>query len=160
MEYHGILSQDTFEDIYHRISQTADLSLLPSTEKQTNQLHLALLDKINSLRETDQIDLPQSTRIEEQLVFIEGIGDLPDHSAWITMQSRLLNASNHDDWKRMTDQLNELAFQEQFRTSKANDLIRQWQLNEDRPNSSDKKIIKLLQELAQMTRLYGKSNCP
>lgn len=159
MECHGILTRDTFNDIYYRIFQTSNLSIVPSIENKTHQLYLDLIEKINSLRQMNQIDLPQWIRMKEQITFIDGILDLPDYSAWITIQSRLLNASNHDEWMMMTDALNTFALQEQFRVSKATDLIQHWQLNNDRTNGPDKKILRLFRELAQMNRLYGKTEC-
>lgn len=122
---------------------------------EKNQLYSNLINKINVLLQTNQLDLHESIQIKQALVFLDGIRDIANHSRWITLQSRLLQASNRDEWTRMTEELKAFAYAEQFRLSKANDLIRVWKLNDDRFNDMDRKILDLFEDLARMNRLYG-----
>jgi hypothetical protein len=75
----------------------------------------------------------------------------------ITIESRLLNASNPKEFQIISQELKTYLNQEQFRLSKAQDLITKWQLNEDKGNINEKQILKLFHELANLNRLYHSS---
>jgi len=132
------------------------MSLRSLEYTNNNQLLYELFDKINDLHNDGFIDLQQSIQIKEQLYFLEDIIDQIDLSKMITLQSRLLNSSNQNEFHMISEELKTYAHQEQFRLSKAQDLISIWHLNEDKGNSNEKKIIKLLNELANLMQLYSK----
>jgi len=132
------------------------MSLRSLEYTNNNQLLYELFDKINDLHNDGFIDLQQSIQIKEQLYFLEDIIDQIDLSQMITLQSRLLNSSNQNEFHIISEELKTYTHQEQFRLSKAQDLISIWHLNEDKGNSNEKKIIKLLNELANLMQLYSK----
>ncbi|CAF5176331.1 unnamed protein product, partial [Rotaria magnacalcarata] len=154
----GVLSQDNFEDIYYSLYRTADVSQLPFQQTNKNQLLIDLFDKINDLLHDNIIDLQKSIEIKEQVYFLEEVIDLTDLSQIITFQSRLLNASNQDDFFKICEELKTFVDQEQFRLSKAQDFISRWHLNDEKGNSNEKQIIKLFNDLAHLHRLYNNSS--
>lgn len=78
-------------------------------------------------------------------------------SAIITIESRLFNASNQKEFQLISQELKTYLYQEQFRLSRAHDLISKWHLNEEKGNFNVKQILKLLNELANLNRLYHSS---
>ncbi|CAF3939326.1 unnamed protein product, partial [Rotaria sp. Silwood2] len=153
----GTLSQDNFEEIYNNLYHTSNLSLLSLQQTNNNQLLIDLFDKINDLLHDGLIDLQKSIEIKEQIYFLEDIVDLTDLSQIITFESRLLNSSNQNEFSMIYEELKTFVYQEQFRLSKAQDLISTWHLNDEQGNPNKKQIIKLFHELANLNRLYNKS---
>lgn len=82
--------------------------------------------------------------------------DLIDISQVITIESRLFNSSNPNEFQSISQELNHFIYQEQFRLSKAQDLIFNWHLNEEKGNFYEKQIIKLFNELANLNHLYSR----
>ncbi|CAF3948002.1 unnamed protein product, partial [Rotaria sp. Silwood2] len=153
----GTLSQDNFEEIYNNLYHTSNLSLLSLQQTNNNQLLIDLFDKINDLLHDGLIDLQKSIEIKEQIYFLEDIVDLTDLSQIITFESRLLNSSNQNEFSMIYEELKTFVYQEQFRLSKAQDLISTWHLNDEQGNPNKKQIIKLFHELANLNRFYNKS---
>ncbi|CAF3674106.1 unnamed protein product [Adineta steineri] len=156
-ERSGVLSQDTFEDVYDNLYHTSEISHLSLQLNNHNQLLFKLFDKINDLYTDDLIDLQQSIEIKEQIYFLEDIYELSDSSQIITIQSRLFNSSNQNEFHMMSKQLKTFVYQEQFRLSKVQDLLSTWHLNEKKTNANEKQIIKLFNELADLNRLLDHS---
>ena len=125
---------------------------------QHNQLLFDLIDQIDDLLDAGQIDLQKSIEVKEQLYYLEEIHDLIDWSSLVTIESRLFNSSTLFEFTRMTDELNEFVHREQFRLSKANDLIQTWQWNGETGNAQEKQILKAFDDLALLNRLYGPSS--
>jgi len=125
-------------------------------ENNNNKLFYDLFDKINDLLNDGLIDLNQSIEIKEQLYLLEEMIDLIDLSQIITIQSRIFNSINQNEFQNVSHELKIYIYQEQFRLSKAQNLILNWHLNEDKGNSNEKQIIKLFNELANLNRLYSK----
>mgnify|MGYP006897296500 CR=1 FL=1 len=71
------------------------------------------------------------------------------------MESRLLNSSNENEFNRVCNELQAFVHHEQYRLSKAQDLISIWHLNDNIENSYEKQIINLFHELANLNRLYS-----
>ena len=157
LERSGVLSRDTFEDIYNKIYRSSSNSLPPTDSNNRNQLLSDLIDQINDLCDDGQIDLQKSIEVKEQLYFLEEIEELTDWSTLVTIESRLLNSSTLLEFNRMTNELHEYVRGEQFRLSKAMDLIQAWHWNGETGNAPEKQIMKLLDELALLNRLYGQS---
>lgn len=80
-----------------------------------------------------------------------------DISDIITIQSRLFNSSNQDEFQFTAKELKDFIYEKQFHFSKAQDLIINWQLNEDKENIYNKQILKLLHELANLNILSDNS---
>ncbi|CAF0798896.1 unnamed protein product [Rotaria sordida] len=156
----GTLSQDNFEEIYNNLYHTSDISLLSLKQTNNNQLLIDLFDKINDLLNDGLINLQKSIEIKEHIYFLEDIIDLIDLSQIITFESRLLNSLNQNKFYMICEELKTFVYQEQFRLSKAQDLISIWHLNEENGNSNKKQIIKLFDELANLNRLYNNSIVP
>lgn len=123
-----------------------------------NQLLSDLIDQLNDLLNSGQIDLQKSIEVKEQLYYLEEINDLIGWSSLVTIESRLFNSSTLVEFTRMTDELNEFVQREQFRLSKANDLIETWQWNGETGNNQEKQILKAFDDLALLNRLYGRSS--
>ena len=119
---------------------------------KNNQLLVNLFDRINDFVHDNLIDLQKSIQIKEQIYFLE---DNIDLSRTITFQARLLNSSNENEFNIILKELDIFVHHEQFRLSKAQDLISIWHLNNKKGNSYERQIIKLFHELANHTRLYG-----
>ncbi len=124
--------------------------------ENNNQLFYNLFNKINDLLNNGLIDLQQSILIKDQLYLLEDMIDVINLSEIITIQSRLFNSSNQNEFQTLSQQLKIYIYQKQFSLSKAQDLISNWHLNEEKGNSYEKQIIKLLNELANLNRLYSK----
>jgi len=147
-ERSGVLSQDNFEDIYNNLYRTSNISFLSS--ENNNKLFYELFNKINDLLNDNLIDLNQSIEIKEQLYLLEDMVDLIDLSQIIIIQSRLFNSINQNEFQNITQELKIFIHQEQFRLSKAQYLILNWRLNEEKGNSNEKQIIKLLNEFTYL----------
>jgi len=124
--------------------------------ENNNKLFYDLFDKINDLLSEGLMDFNQSIEIKEQLYLLEDMIDLIDLSQIIKIQSRLFNSINQNEFQNLSQELKIFIYQEQFRLSKAQNLISNWHLNEEKGNSNEKQIIKLFNELANLNRLYRK----
>ena len=153
LERSNILSYDTFEEMYNKLSRTLDLSLCPLDDHPTNQLFDNLFEKINDLLQDGVLDLSQSIELKEQLYLLEEMLSDGNLSTVITIESRLFNAATSEEFQQIAQEFKTYLHQEQFRLSKAQDLISKWHLNQTKSNLTDKPIIKLLDDLANLHRL-------
>lgn len=154
-ERSNVLSYDTFEEIYNKLSRTQDLSLASVDDHPARQLFDDLFEKINDLLAENVLDLNHSIELKEQLYLLEEMLNDVNLSTIITIESRLFNAATFEEFQQIAQQLKTYLHQEQFRISKAHDLISKWHLNH---SLIDKQILKLFEDLANLYRLSTDSN--
>lgn len=152
LERCGALTIDTIEEIYQKLCRS---NVLPNVDRSENKLVENVLGKLDELLLDGKIEIEETIEMKEKIEFLEEIAAPSNRTAVIEFESRFLQASSRNFIEKVFDEIEHLVEKEQYRISKANELLDVLRTSNQNNSNNEETIVKLVEDLAKLHRLAG-----